>query len=148
MTEQEITAVPRARPTAYVHEVVTSCRDSGRTVAAVSNNSDRAVRSYLQLHGLDDRVDLVVARTSSDPALLKPSQYLIDLAVSKLAAEPGECALVGDSTTDIQAGHLAGVSTIGYANRPRKRERLSQTGATAVIESLADLVLPLRTRSK
>ena len=73
MTEQEIAAVPVARPTAYVHDVVTSCRDSGRTVAVVSNNSDRAVRSYLQFHGLDDRVDLVVARTGSDPALLNPA---------------------------------------------------------------------------
>jgi phosphoglycolate phosphatase len=146
MTEQEVTAVATARPTAYVHDVVSSCRDSGRTIAVVSNNSDRAVRTYLRLHGLDDRVDLVVARTSSDPALLKPSQHLIDLAVGKLGAEPSECALVGDSTTDAEAGQLAGVATIGYANKPGKRDRLAAAGATAIITSLADLVLPLRAR--
>jgi len=146
MTEQEAAAVPVARPTAYVHDVVTSCRDSGRAIAVVSNNSDRAVRSYLQLHGLDDRIDLVVARTSSDPALLKPSQHLIDMAVSELAADPAECALIGDSATDVEAGRLAGVDTIGYANKPGKFDHLATAGATTVITSLADLVLPLRAR--
>jgi phosphoglycolate phosphatase len=146
MTEQEVAAVPAARPTAYVHEIVASCRDSGRKVAVVSNNSDRAVRSYLHLRGLDDRVDLVIARTSHDPALLKPSQHLVDAAIRELAADPGHCALVGDSTTDIEAGRLAGVDTIGYANKPGKHDRLTAAGATAVITSLADLVLPLRAR--
>ena len=146
MTEQETAAVPTARPTAYLHDVVSSCRDSGRAVAVVSNNSDRAVRTYLQLHGLDDRVDLVVARTSSDPALLKPSQHLLNVAIAQLAADPGECTLVGDSLTDIQAGQLANVSTIGYANKPGKLTQLNAAEATAVITSMADLVLPLRAR--
>jgi len=68
--------VPTARPAAYVHDVVTSCRESGRLVAVVSNNSDRAVRAYLTRNGLADRVDLVAARTSLDPGLLKPSPHL------------------------------------------------------------------------
>lgn len=146
MTEQELAAVPTARPTAYVHDVVTSCRESGRTVAVVSNNSDRAVRTYLELHNLDDRVDLVVARTSPDPSLLKPNPHLIDQAVSQLAARARECLLVGDSVTDIQAAELAGVDTIGYANKHGKRESLAEAGATAIVASLADLVLPLRAR--
>ena len=66
---------------------------AGRIIAVVSNNSDQAVRTYLALHGLDDRVDLVVARTSSDPALLKPSPHLIDQAISELEAPPAECVL-------------------------------------------------------
>jgi beta-phosphoglucomutase-like phosphatase (HAD superfamily) len=124
MMEQELAAVPTARPTAYVHDVVTSCRDTGRTVAIVSNNSDRAVRAYLARHGLDDRVDLVVARTSPDPAFLKPSPHLIEQAITNLGAFRGDSALVGDSTADVQAGQLAGISTIGYANRSGKRVSL------------------------
>jgi|SRR5580658_8728454 phosphoglycolate phosphatase len=146
MTEQELAAVPTAKPTAHVHDVVTGCRDSGRTVAVVSNNSDRAVRAYLATHGLDDRVDLVVARTSPDPALLKPSPHLIEQAMNELGAPIAEVVLVGDSTTDIQAGRSVGVSTIGYANKSGKSERLTTAGATAVVGSLADLVLPLRAR--
>ena len=146
MTDQELAAVPTAAPTPYVHEVVTACQDSGRTVAVVSNNSSRTVHAYLTRHGLNDRIPLVIARTNHDAALLKPSPHLITQAVDALAAEPEECALVGDSVTDIQAACLASVHSIGYANEPGKHERFTDAGAGAVIHSLADLALRLRAR--
>ena len=144
MTDQELAAVATAAPTPYVHEVVTACQNSGRSVAVVSNNSARAVHAYLVRHGLDDRIGLVVARTDHDPALLKPSPHLLTQAVDALEAEPGECALVGDSVTDIQAARLASVQSIGYANEPGKRERFTAVGAGAIISSLANLALKLR----
>jgi phosphoglycolate phosphatase len=146
MADQEIAAVTTARPSAYVHDVITSCRDSGRLVAVVSNNSDRAVRAYLTRHGLDDRVDMVAARTSHDPALLKPSPHLIRQAITGLGMPQNECVLVGDSDTDMHAAQLARVDSIGYANRPGKQASLTAAGALAVVNSLADLVLSLRAR--
>ena len=146
MTGQELAAVATAAPTPYVHDVVTACQNSGRSVSIVSNNSARAVHAYLARHGLDDRISLVIARTSHDPALLKPSPHLITQAVEALNAEPGECTLVGDSVTDVQAARLAKVHSIGYASKPGQRERLSQAGAGAIINSLADLALRFRAR--
>jgi phosphoglycolate phosphatase len=89
----------------------------------------------------------VIARTSHDPALLKPSPHLITQAVEALNAEPGDCTLVGDSVTDIQGARLASVHSIGYANKPGQRERLSEAGAGAIINSLADLALRFRARA-
>jgi phosphoglycolate phosphatase len=146
MTDQELAAVATAAPTPYVHEVVTACHNSDRSVAVVSNNSAAAVHSYLARHGLDGRISLVVARTNHNPALLKPSPHLITQAIRALNAEPGECALVGDSVTDVQGARLASVQSIGYANKPGKREPLTAAGAGAVINSLADLALKLRAR--
>ena len=146
MTGEEIAAVATAAPTPYVHEVVTACQNSGRSIAVVSNNSAAAVRSYLVRHGLDDRISLVVARANHDPALLKPSPHLITQAVCALNAAPSECTLVGDSVTDVQAARLANVQSIGYANKPGKRDRLAAAGAHAVINSLAELALTLRAR--
>jgi phosphoglycolate phosphatase len=146
MTDQELAAVATAAPTPYVHEVVTACHSSGRSIAVVSNNSSRAVHSYLARHGLDDRISLVIARTNHDPALLKPSPHLIIQAVDTLEAEPGDCTLVGDSVTDIQSARLANVHSIGYANKPGKPERLAAAGAGAVITNLANLALRLRAR--
>jgi hypothetical protein len=100
----------------------------------------------LARHGLDDRISLVVARTNYDPTLLKPSPHLITQAVEALDAEPGDCTLVGDSVTDVQGARLASVQSIGYANQPGQRERLSEAGAGAIINSLADLALRLRAR--
>jgi phosphoglycolate phosphatase len=147
MTDLELAAVATAAPTPYVHEVVTACQNSGRSVAVVSNNSARAVHSYLGRHGLDDRINLVVARTDHDPALLKPSPHLITQAIHALKAQPGECTLVGDSVTDSQGAHLANVQSLGYANEPDKRERLTAAGPGAIINSLADLALRLRARA-
>jgi phosphoglycolate phosphatase-like HAD superfamily hydrolase len=147
MTELECAAVDTARPTPYVHEVVTAARDSGRSVGVVSNNSERAVRAYLGRQGLDTYVDLVVARTSPDPALLKPSPHLIGKALAILGAKPSEAAFVGDSDTDILAACQAAVPAIGYANRPGKPAILAEAGAGAVVTSLADLVLVLRASS-
>jgi phosphoglycolate phosphatase len=146
MTDQELAAVATAAPTPYVHEVVTGCQNSGRSVAVVSNNSSRAVHSYLARHGLDDRIGLVVARTNHDPALLKPSPHLITEAVHALNAKPAQCTLVGDSVTDIEGARLAGVHSIGYADESGRRERLTAAGAGAIINSLADLALGLRAR--
>jgi phosphoglycolate phosphatase-like HAD superfamily hydrolase len=127
-----------------VHEVIASARESGRIIGVVSNNSSRAVSAYLDRHGLSDGVNLVIARTSHDPALLKPSPHLIDEAIRGLDASRASTVLVGDSYTDIEAAHSAGVASIGYANKPGKRERMAQLQAEAVIISMADLALALR----
>jgi phosphoglycolate phosphatase len=147
MADLEVAAVPTAEPTPYVHEVLASAREFGRIVGVVSNNSLRAVRAYLDRHDLSDGIIQVVARTSHDPALLKPSPHLIDKAVRGLDADLAATALVGDSFTDIEAAHSAGVTSIGYANKPGKRERMIQLRAGAVINSMADLALCLRARS-
>jgi phosphoglycolate phosphatase len=146
MADQELAAVATAKPTPYVHDVITSCRDTGRQVAIVSNNADRAVRAYLGTHGLADRIDIIAARTSSNPALLKPSPYLIEHAMTQLRASADECLLIGDSVTDMEAATRIDVPAIGYANKPGKRERLTMARAEAVVSSLADLVLGLRSR--
>jgi phosphoglycolate phosphatase len=144
MADLEVSAVPTADPTPYVHQVIASARESGRIVGVVSNNSPRAVNAYLDRHGLIGGIRLVVARTSHDPALLKPSPHLITEAVHGLDADPAASALVGDSLTDIEAAHSASVASIGYANKPGKRERMAQLEAGAVITSMADLALSLR----
>jgi phosphoglycolate phosphatase len=139
-----VAAVPTADPTPYVHQVIASARESGRIIGVVSNNSPRAVNAYLDRHSLSGGIRLVVARTSHDPTLLKPSPHLINKAVRGLDADPSATALVGDSFTDIEAAHHAEVSSIGYANKPGKQERMTELEAGAVITSMADLALSLR----
>ncbi len=144
MADLEVAAVPTADPTPYVHEVIASARDSGRVVGVVSNNSLRAVNAYLDRHSLSGGIRLVVARTSHDPALLKPHPHLVETAIRGLSANAAMTALVGDSFTDIEAAHRAGVASIGYANKPGKRDRMTRIEAGAVIMSMADLAISLR----
>lgn len=144
MADFEVAAVSTAEPTPYVHEVLASARESGRIVGVVSNNSARAVNAHLDHHGLSDGISLIVARTSHNPELLKPSPHLIKQAVRGLGAHAAATTLVGDSFTDIEAAHSAGVASIGYANKPGKRERMARLQAGTVIASMAELALSLR----
>ena len=146
LTELECTAVATAAPTPHVNDVITACRDSARSVGVISNNSERAVRSYLTAHDLDNYIDLIAARTSCDPAILKPSPFLIEQAASKLDTPASACVVVGDSPTDIQSAQRAGALSIGYAQTASSRERLTAAGADATVLSMADLALRLRAR--
>jgi phosphoglycolate phosphatase-like HAD superfamily hydrolase len=65
-------------------------------------------------------------------------------AVRCLDAALAATAIVGDSFTDIEAAHRAGVASVGYANKPGKREGMTELDAGAVITSMADLALSLR----
>lgn len=138
LREAEVAAVPTARPTPGVGQLIEAWRGSGRPVAAVSNNSQQALAAYLARHRLT--VDLIVGRTSWDPALLKPSPHLVQRALAGLDAEAKGSVLVGDSPSDMVAGQRAGVTTIGYANKPGKRERLIAAGAHGVVDSFGPLL--------
>jgi len=144
LTDQEVAAVATAKPTPYIHDVLAACRETGRITAVVSNNSERAVQTYLERHGLEDRTGPVFARASYDPALLKPNPHLIERAVQSLGARPAATSLVGDSITDVEGSHLAGINSIGYANEPGKRNTMIAVAAGAVIETLSDLALKIR----
>lgn len=144
MSAQEVAAVATARPAPYVHDLMTSARQSGRAIAIVSNNSEQAVGAYLTRHSLQEHISAIAARTSPDPALLKPGPHLLNQAIAQLGTEAANCVMIGDQPTDIHAAAAAGTPVIGYASRPGRQAELADAGATTIIRSLSDLVLPLR----
>jgi hypothetical protein len=92
----------------------------------------RLVEAGLRERYGDPLLDLVIGRTSADPALLKPSPHLVTHALDAFGAATDESILIGDSTSDIAAGREAGIARIGYANKPGKRHRLANAGAQLV----------------
>lgn len=138
LRREEITAARTAQPTPYGQEAIIAADQTGRRVAVVSNNSADCIHAYLSAHQLTTYVQLVIGRPEAVPERMKPHPYPVLAAIGELGAEPGECLLVGDSFSDIEAAQAAGVAVIGYANKPGKRERL--TDADVVIDSMAELV--------
>lgn len=142
LRDAELVAVNSAVPTPGAREVVDTTRRSGRQVAIVSNNSAPAILAYLQKGGLAQHVYPVVGRPFAHPDQMKPSATPVLTAAKTLGVHPGQCVLVGDSVADIDAAHAAGCTAIGYANKPGKRDRLSQ--AEAVVGSMSELAEVLR----
>lgn len=142
----EMAAVRTASPTAGAEWVISACDATNRAVAIVSNNSTAAITAYLELRAINEAVQVVAGRTTPDPDLLKPDPHLVLTALHALDARAGDCVLVGDSESDVDSSHAAGVRCIGYANKPGKRARLADAGADAVIGSMNELAYELEPR--
>ncbi|MDT0307014.1 HAD hydrolase-like protein [Streptomyces sp. DSM 44917] len=134
LTELETEAAGLARPNEDVERVLEACAHTGRSVAVVSNNSGASIRAYLAQHALTSRVAQVYGRVPGDPASMKPSPRLLLDAMGDVP--PAACVFLGDAVRDVEAGHAAGVATIGYANKERKKRSLADAGAVAVVTSL------------
>jgi HAD superfamily hydrolase (TIGR01509 family) len=140
----EIKAVESATPTPGVDDFLAACREAGRPLAIVSNNTGASVRAYLDREGLAGFVQHIEARDPSDPALMKPSPHLIERAAQALAVAPDRCTLIGDQTTDVRAARAIGAGSVGYANKPGKADDLRAAGADAIIEQMDQLTRAVR----
>ncbi|MFG1879361.1 HAD family hydrolase [Sphaerisporangium sp. NPDC049003] len=141
----ELQAALTATPTPGTANVIKQLRTSGRRLAVVSNNSDAAIKTYTENHGLLAYFDHISARALfQDPALLKPHPYLINQALNALSADPALTILIGDSVTDIESAKTAEILSIGYANSTTKAQLLHNAGANAVISDMVQLI-PLPT---
>jgi beta-phosphoglucomutase-like phosphatase (HAD superfamily) len=142
LTSVELSAVPTAQPTGYAHDVISSARESGRTVTIISTCAAAAVNAYLAQTSLTNLVDLVVARTGRIPA----PEYLalIQQAFSELDADPSSCAIVADSLLALQSAIAAGSAAIAYVRSDASEPVTTSTGTATA--SLVDLTLRLRAR--
>jgi beta-phosphoglucomutase-like phosphatase (HAD superfamily) len=144
LTALEVRAVKTAQPTPGSADLIITAEQTGRTVTIVSNNSGAAISTYLADHRLTGYIKAVVARDDHDQDRMKPSPYRVREAVRMLGGEVGECAFIGDTPSDVLAGHLAGVPVIGYANKPGKVEALTRVQAATVTTQLAEITTALR----
>ncbi len=142
LADWELDAIPSAEPTGYVHDVIASARQSGRTATVISTCSARAVNAYLEWTNLADLVGLAVARIPDDPASTSVPN-LIRRATALLDTEPRTCAFVARSADALDAAAKAGAAVIAYARDPVAP---ASAHAGAAVTSLADLVLRLRAR--
>ncbi len=136
---EEVEAATTAELTPGAVDVMRACRQTGRVVTVVSNNTPEAVETFLAKHDLSKYIEYVAGRSNVDPALMKPSPYLLQRAADAAEARLAASALVGDSDTDIQAAHATGVTAIGYANKPGKAERFAGLRAESIITDMHEL---------
>jgi HAD superfamily hydrolase (TIGR01662 family) len=139
LTANEIGAVREAPPIPGVVEAIEALRASGHTVTIVSNNSEAAIRAFIDEHGLADQVDGIAGRTRARVEDLKPEPYLLRRALGDRGAEPADAVLIGDSITDIQAARAAGTAVIAFANKPGKDRALRSFEPEALIRSMDEV---------
>lgn len=147
LVEEESTALSRTEPHPGVPELVRQLHTAGHRLVIVTNNGAGPVSTFIERHGLAGDVEKVIGRDPRRPSLLKPSPDSILRALAHLDLPPEHGVFVGDSTSDVDAGHAAGLPVVGYANKPGKDQRLRDADADAIITSMGDLVATLRPRT-
>jgi HAD superfamily hydrolase (TIGR01509 family) len=143
LREAEVISVAAASPTPGAVEFMEACKETGRPLVVVSNNSPEAVAAFLEAHDLTRIVEGVFGRSTESPELMKPHPYLLELALKKLSLDPRFCLMVGDSITDIEVAKKVGAPVVGYANRPGKVNKFHSLGSDVVTESIAELATEL-----
>lgn len=125
--------VDLATPTApHIHDVVTVCRESGRTVSVISAESSTDVTTYLDARDLLTHF-IVIAASVGD-------------ALSTLAAAPDTCLFVTSSSSEIRAAASSGVPSIGFARAPKESTPLISAGAISFIYSMTEITIGLRSQ--
>ncbi|GAA1450545.1 HAD family hydrolase [Nocardiopsis tropica] len=144
LRDAEVLSVAEASPTPGAVEFMKACKETGRPLAVVSNNSPEAVTAFFDEHCLTKLIDGVFGRSRESPELMKPHPHLLELALKELSIRPATCLMVGDSETDIEVAKAVGMPVVGYANRPDKAERFHTLGSNVVTEDMVELAAVVR----
>lgn len=137
---EERKTVLSAIPTPGALDAIKALRGSGHTITIVSNNSESAIQTFVEVQGLGGTIDGVVGRTGPRTNELKPEPYLLHRALDERNARPPEAVLIGDSVTDIQAARAAGTAVVAYANKPGKDRALSSYRPDALMTSMTEII--------
>jgi HAD superfamily hydrolase (TIGR01662 family) len=102
-------------------------------------------RSYLKIKmqplktaGVAELFEAII--TSDDTQKRKPAADPLIACAQKLRLDPNQCAYVGDTHTDMQAGRAAGMKTIGVLTGFDPLELLQKETPDAIIESIGHLM--------
>jgi HAD superfamily hydrolase (TIGR01509 family) len=132
--------IDEVRPFKGARRLIDTLRERGHAVVLASSAKEHEVDHYLDLLDARDAVDGWT--TSADVERTKPHPDLVAAAIEKAGAGNGrgEAAMVGDSTWDCEAAKRAGIDTVALLTGGFSEMELREAGATAVFESLEELI--------
>ena len=84
---------------------------AGMTLGIATNDSEAPARAHLERAGILDRFAFVAGYDSGHGAKPTPGQLLAFCALTNIP--PAECAMIGDSTHDLDSGRAAGMAAVG-----------------------------------
>ena len=116
-------------------ELIEGLKARGRPVVLASSAGQSEVDHYIDLLDVRELVDGWT--TSADVEATKPEPDLVRAGLAKLGTE--DAVMIGDTPWDVEAARQAGVPTIAVLSGGFSRAELTDAGAVAVSESVAEL---------
>jgi HAD superfamily hydrolase (TIGR01509 family) len=129
--------IDEVQPIAGARAFVEELRGRAHTIVLASSAKHDEVDHYIDLLDLRPLID--AHTTAADVEKTKPHPDLVHVALKKVAGEPSDAVMVGDTTWDIAAASKVGLPTFAVLTGGYGREELAEAGAIAVYESVAEM---------
>ena len=127
--------IEEVEPFEGARELIEVLKARGHTVVLASSAKSEEIDHYLDLLDARDLADDWT--TSADVEATKPHPDLVVAAIEK--AGGGDAVMVGDTPWDCESARRAGIETIAVRTGGFSHEELTDAGAIAVYESIAEL---------
>ncbi|MGB9691680.1 MAG: HAD family hydrolase [Candidatus Sumerlaeaceae bacterium] len=124
-----------------VAEALDQLDKAGLRLAVASNKPDALTRYILEHFGVAEHFDWIVGQSDAFPR--KPAPDILHHLMANAEAQPNETVLVGDSETDIEFAHNAGVRVVCATYGQRTRDELLALGPDAMVDSMHEFVARL-----
>jgi pyrophosphatase PpaX len=130
-------------PCAGIEDALETLRAEGRRLGIVTAKRHPTVKlAFRVLPRLEPFFDVVVA--AEDTQRHKPDPEPVELALTRLEAQPADAAYVGDSPFDIAAARAAGVFSVAVTwGGIHERQRLERERPDAIVSTPEELLAVL-----
>jgi HAD superfamily hydrolase (TIGR01509 family) len=129
--------IEEVEPTHGARDLLVDLKERGHTIVLASSAKEDEVEHYLDLLDARDLADAWT--TSADVESTKPAPDLVKAALERTGADASEAVMIGDTPWDVKAALEAGVETITVVTGGFSEQELTEAGAVAVFESVAEL---------
>jgi phosphoglycolate phosphatase len=123
-----------------IAEMLHRLHADGWSLAVATGKSDRGLAACLAAHGI---TDLFVSLQTADRHPSKPHPAMLEAALFEAGAAREETVMIGDTSFDMLMAKSIGVAAIGVGWGYHGAAELLASGASQVVETVADLAAAL-----
>lgn len=121
-----------------ITELLAELKNRGLKIAVATNKVHIAVKPLMEKYFPEIRFDSMIGQREGVP--VKPAPQIMFDILRETGCEPSEALHVGDTATDMQLAHNAGVTPVGVLWGYRPLEELQEAGAKFIIEKPEELL--------
>lgn len=125
------------KPMENTESLLKQLKEDGIPMGIVSTKTTEGVLHGLELFNLKDYFDVIIGHDEVEEG--KPSPEGIFKACTQLNRGHDSCIFIGDSATDIQAAHNAGVYSIGYIFNEDRSDAIKAAKPNQLIHDLIEI---------
>jgi HAD superfamily hydrolase (TIGR01509 family) len=131
----------RLRPLPGAAGLLRACKKQGWRVVLASSADPAEFTALRAALDAEDAID--DATSSGDVVASKPAPDLVQTALARAGAGPGEAVFVGDTVWDVRACQRAAVPCVGLLSGGISEAELREAGAVKAYKNPADLLATL-----